>query len=103
MTDCHVCLSMRTRKPSHVQEGLSKTCILCCRLYCPNHAATNGPANDNNVCEINHQTYYRNHRQQSKADIFPSLSARAEFYGTELDVAGGREKGAEKYREATNK
>lgn len=81
---------MRTRRPSLVQEGPSITCILCCRLYCPTHAAINGTVNYENVCEINHETYYKNHKYQSQAEIFPSLRARAEWYGTELENEGGR-------------
>lgn len=84
MTDCHVCLSMRMRKPSLVQEGLSKTCVLCCRPYCPLHAASKRPTEDENVCEINHGTYYKNHKYQSKPIFFLPLMLEQKRNGAEL-------------------
>ena len=47
---------MRLRKP-HLQDNLpNQLCVLCNRAFCVDHKG-----NEDGVCEINHETYYRNH------------------------------------------
>jgi hypothetical protein len=47
---------MRLRKP-HLKDSLpTKICLLCERAFCVDHKGK-----EEDVCEINHETYYRNH------------------------------------------
>lgn len=49
---------MRLRKP-HLQDNLpTQLCILCNRAFCVDHKGK-----EDGVCEVNHETYYRNHPQ----------------------------------------
>ncbi|PYH55236.1 uncharacterized protein BO96DRAFT_79749 [Aspergillus niger CBS 101883] len=53
---CHIHDRMRLRKP-HLQDTLPiQLCVLCNRSFCAAHKGK-----EDNVCEINHETYYRNH------------------------------------------
>lgn len=73
---CFVCEDMAS-KPKHRhlldEETSWKTedCILCARYFCDKHKLKEC---DYNVCEINHQTYYRKH-PGLHSFIFPSLEA----------------------------
>ncbi|KAB5511551.1 hypothetical protein GE09DRAFT_686782 [Coniochaeta sp. 2T2.1] len=49
----------------------TQECLLCTRDFCEKHKGT-----DENVCEINHTTYYQRHRQLP--NVYPTLKARAE-------------------------
>jgi hypothetical protein len=75
LTDCHICLKMQDRKPSHQQIGASTQCVLCDRPYCQAHKATTGREAEQDVCEINHRTYYENHKRlvEFPRCIFPNL------------------------------
>lgn len=47
---------MRLRKP-HLKDTLqTQLCLLCNQAFCLDHRGK-----ENGVCEINHETYYRNH------------------------------------------
>jgi hypothetical protein len=47
---------MRLRNP-HLQDKFpTKICHLCGRPFCDDHKGK-----EDDVCEINHETYYRNH------------------------------------------
>jgi hypothetical protein len=47
---------MRLRKP-HLKDTLpTQLCLLCNRAFCVDHKGK-----EDGVCEINHETYYRNH------------------------------------------
>ncbi|CDM30538.1 unnamed protein product [Penicillium roqueforti FM164] len=53
---CHVHDRMRLRKP-HLKDNLpTQLCLLCNRAFCIDHEGK-----EDGVCEINHETYYRNH------------------------------------------
>lgn len=67
---CFVCEKMRERKPQR-ETGLVQECLLCGRDYCQTHKSAAHPG----VCEINHQTYYRNHSKEIA--IYPTIEARA--------------------------
>jgi hypothetical protein len=51
-----VCIRMEGRCPGRPQTGPSWWCILCARPYCKTQSGK-----EQNVCEINHITYYKNH------------------------------------------
>lgn len=76
---CHVCAKMRRTRPekhsSLVSGGIIRRCLLCCRDYCDGH---NGHEED--VCEINHETYFRDHRNLE--DVYPSMAVRESALGT---------------------
>ncbi|EJT70139.1 hypothetical protein GGTG_12312 [Gaeumannomyces tritici R3-111a-1] len=88
-TPCHICARMRARRPAHVAvlmgrwagevvegkhahletQGPVRDCILCARKYCEEHKGK-----DEGVCEINHQTYWDNHKRRvPEGTIFSSL------------------------------
>lgn len=67
--NCHVCSSMSKRK-YHVQKGDAALCLLCDRPYCEAHKGE-----EEDVCEVNHFTYYRKH-PAFHGRIFSSLAAR---------------------------
>lgn len=73
---CYICARMRKTRPqkhtSLVSGSKIRTCLLCCRDFCDKH---NG--DDKDVCEIKHDTYYRNHRHLQ--DVYPSMAVRASF------------------------
>lgn len=47
---------MRLKKP-HLKDSLpTQLCLLCDRAFCVDHKGK-----EEGVCEINHETYYRNH------------------------------------------
>ncbi|KAJ5121268.1 uncharacterized protein N7515_009229 [Penicillium bovifimosum] len=53
---CHVHNRMRLRKP-HLKDNLpTQLCLLCTRAFCVDHKGS-----EDGVCEIDHETYYRNH------------------------------------------
>jgi hypothetical protein len=52
---------MRLRKP-HLKDTLpTQLCLLCDRTFCVDHKGK-----EDGVCEINHETYYRNHPAAQK-------------------------------------
>lgn len=52
---------MRLRKP-HLEDNLpNQLCLLCNRAFCVDHKGKH-----EGVCEINHETYYRNHPADQK-------------------------------------
>ncbi|BDD63415.1 hypothetical protein MAP00_008307 [Monascus purpureus] len=58
---CHVHEQMRLRKP-HLEDTLPiQLCVLCNRPFCIDHKGK-----EDGVCEINHETYYRNHPAAQK-------------------------------------
>jgi hypothetical protein len=67
---CFVCKRMRENnwKRRIVSVGQIKHCVLCQRHYCEHQS------NEENICEVNHNTYFRNHRHLR--DIYPDLAAR---------------------------
>ncbi|KLU91052.1 hypothetical protein MAPG_09576 [Magnaporthiopsis poae ATCC 64411] len=73
-TPCHVCDRMRTAKSGkHADRrtvGPVEDCILCARQFCHEHRGK-----DQGVCEINHQTYWENHKRREgfQGKIFSSL------------------------------
>ena len=71
---------MDERKPT-TQKGDSALCLLCNRLYCELHKGT-----EEDVCEINHATYNRNH-QLLRGTIFPNLLATREKLGEKEEQA----------------
>lgn len=77
MISCHVCLAMSFRKPALKKDGPSITCILCNRPYCQKHKACDLLKKDEDVCEINHITYYGKYVDMyPQGAIFPTLGAR---------------------------
>lgn len=75
---CHICTKMRKSRPqkhsSLVSGSKVRTCLLCCRDFCNKH---NGPEED--VCEINHRTYFKNHGDLE--DVYPSMAVRESVLG----------------------
>jgi hypothetical protein len=58
---CHVHDRVRFRK-THLKDNLpNKTRLLCNRAFCVDHKET-----EEGVCEINHESYYRNHPGDQK-------------------------------------
>jgi hypothetical protein len=47
---------MRLRKPYLIDKLPTQLCLLCNRAFCVDHKGK-----EDGVCEINHETYYRNH------------------------------------------
>ncbi|KAF2710261.1 hypothetical protein K504DRAFT_490431 [Pleomassaria siparia CBS 279.74] len=76
---CHVCESMSENMKRPNGGGYVLTCCLCNREYCQTHKGNHEP---DDVCEINHKTYYRNHVARIKG-IFPTLESKEE--AMELD------------------
>lgn len=75
---CFICKRMadtRPQKNSHLihspEARKTERCLLCNRNFCLAHSLKES---EEPVCEVNHQTYYRNHREFQ--DIYPSLSER---------------------------
>lgn len=52
---------MRARKPHLKDNGPRQLCLLCNRYFCADHKG-----NKEGVCEINHETYYRNHPEMQR-------------------------------------
>ncbi len=52
---------MRLRKPQLKDTLPTKLCLLCDRAFCVDHKGK-----QEGVCEINHETYYRNHPADQK-------------------------------------
>lgn len=50
------------------KTDVDQTCLLCNRNFCEKHKGK-----EEDVCEVNHETYYRNHRHIP--GIFPDLPA----------------------------
>lgn len=73
--NCRVCSRMNERK-STVQKGDAAFCLLCNRPYCEPHEGE-----EDDACESNHVSYYRNH-PGLRDRIYPSLKARRERLGT---------------------
>lgn len=71
--DCHICTSMAETKV-HDQVGDCAVCLLCDRPYCERHKGE-----EMDVCEINHNTYYRRHYKPGR--IFPSMDNRRKALG----------------------
>jgi hypothetical protein len=75
---CYICVRMRESRPqkhgSLVSDGKMHTCLLCSRDFCDKHSG-----HDKDVCETNHDTYYRNHRHLQA--VYPSLTVRASILG----------------------
>ncbi|KAL4971366.1 hypothetical protein BDW66DRAFT_146269 [Aspergillus desertorum] len=61
MGSCHVHNRMRLRKPQLKDTPPVQICHLCDRFFCADHKGT-----QEGVCEINHETYYRNHPELHK-------------------------------------
>lgn len=57
---CHVCSAMRFKKDSQYETGNVNHCVLCNRDFCEAHKSSEHPEQ---VCEIVHESYYRNHSQ----------------------------------------
>jgi hypothetical protein len=79
---CYVCEQMANRRPAQHQALLQNPssrqtarCLLCARQFCATHKSKI----DENVCEINHQTYYAKHPHIS--GIFPTLEERERRLG----------------------
>jgi hypothetical protein len=74
LQDFFVCQDMRTKNPKKHRNlqptGDIQTCLLCARPYCEAHKSQGADG----VCEVNHATYYSNHR--GFPNVFPSLDAR---------------------------
>jgi hypothetical protein len=64
-----MCIRMEERYPDRSQTGPSWWCVLCARPYCKTHSGK-----EQNVCEINHITYYKNH--YGREHIYQSLKER---------------------------
>ncbi|CEL05807.1 hypothetical protein ASPCAL06921 [Aspergillus calidoustus] len=58
---CHVHDKMRLRKPHLKDTRPIQLCVLCNRSFCVDHKGK-----EDGVCEINHETYYRNHPAAQK-------------------------------------
>lgn len=54
--DCFVCREMKDPSRFRVHDKVTM-CLLCVRWYCSGHKGDVA-----GVCEINHQTYFKNHR-----------------------------------------
>lgn len=72
MPRCHVCTRMERRRPTLKQAGPSKMCVLCKRSYCHDHAAPPSVEAEADACEVNHETYFENHRMKG---IYPTLES----------------------------
>ncbi|RPA76027.1 hypothetical protein BJ508DRAFT_417753 [Ascobolus immersus RN42] len=66
---CHVCIRMFASRPekfTHDPSSKHRECVLCARDFCERHASIKHMENKAEferypVCEINHETYWRNH------------------------------------------
>jgi hypothetical protein len=84
---------MRLKKP-HLKDNLpTQLCLLCNRAFCVDHKGQ-----EKGVCEINHETYYRNHpaaqeylyrTYQDWERDYKQMMAN-EKLGDEREVVGGR-------------
>ena len=74
--DCHICVCMNRRKPAWKQAGPSKMCVLCVRQYCTVHAAPVDKVGGEDVCEINHETYYWKHEARWGEGVHATLYDR---------------------------
>lgn len=71
----HMRMGLLPGLPNHLQELTDLcACLLCGRDFCNKH---NGHEEDE--CEINHDTYYKNHKQLE--DVYPSMTVRASILG----------------------
>ncbi|WQF84031.1 hypothetical protein CDEST_09045 [Colletotrichum destructivum] len=73
--DCFVCERMRVGNPGkHGSRAAASTqrCLLCNRDFCNEHRG-----NEESVCEINHQTYFRQH-PDLHGKIYATMQARLE-------------------------
>ncbi|PVH70652.1 hypothetical protein DL98DRAFT_521501 [Cadophora sp. DSE1049] len=52
---------MRLKKPHLKDNPPTQLCLLCDRAFCVDHKGK-----EEDVCEINHETYYRNHPAAQK-------------------------------------
>ena len=58
---CHVHIAMRLKK-LHLKDSLpTQLCLLCDQAFCVDRKGK-----EEGVCEINHETYYRNHTAAQK-------------------------------------
>jgi len=78
--ECNVCKKMlsRQRTPKYFKTP-ERICILCNKTYCDAYKS----ALEENVCEINHETYYRKHFRK-KNNIFYSLEHRTQTIEKDL-------------------
>ena len=79
MNICFICADMALKRPAKhyhlLRDPKSKKteeCVLCARHFCEAHKSNDEL--DEHVCEVNHRTYYANHR--SIFGIYPTLQAR---------------------------
>ncbi|KAF2670725.1 hypothetical protein BT63DRAFT_199948 [Microthyrium microscopicum] len=80
---CFVCRRMR-ETPKHADlktVGELHHCLLCRRDYCDTHKSSD----KDNICEINHITYYGRHPHLH--DIWPSLERRSEAMDAKAEVS----------------
>ncbi|KAF7883703.1 uncharacterized protein EAF02_005623 [Botrytis sinoallii] len=75
---CFICERMMSRPSSAQRVILShpdelQHCLLCNRIFCATHKAVE----NNTICEINHQSYFRNHPQlHGTGTIFRNMEHR---------------------------
>ncbi|TEY78281.1 hypothetical protein BOTCAL_0050g00120 [Botryotinia calthae] len=72
---CHICKEIMSRKKFFSPTSLEvEQCLLCNRPFCVRHKEKK---ETKGVCEINHERYYLNHRDnQSKGKIFRNMEHR---------------------------
>jgi hypothetical protein len=71
-----------TKHGSLVSTGEIRNCLLCSRDFCDRHKTKNEAIYDSKneaICEINHDTYYENHKRLP--GVYPSLAARRSALG----------------------
>jgi hypothetical protein len=77
---CFICKEMADTRPwkhyhliNSPEARQTERCLLCNREFCRAHSLKESDMEEP-VCEVNHKTYYRNHREFQ--DIYPSLEER---------------------------
>jgi hypothetical protein len=78
---------MRLRK-LHLEDNLpTQICLLCDRAFCVDHKGK-----EEGVCEINHETYYRNHPANQKYLYRKYEDWKKDYIQMMIDEASGDEK-----------
>lgn len=81
--NCDICKRMLSRQRTvKYFKDPERVCILCNKIYCDGHKSKIYQEND--ICEINHETYYRKHYQKEN-NIFSSLEHRTRILKKDLD------------------
>lgn len=85
---CRICTRMQIRKPLWAQSGPSFLCLLCSHPFCSRHCSRL-PSLAADICEINHETYYKRKWNKYPGKVFRSLEHRRMVLGEHAAVDEG--------------